>query len=255
MRHPLRSVSGLFGSKWWTIGFVVALVAWGLHVAALYLAPISLVQAVLSGGLVFLAVLAERCFGFKIGKREWMGVALTALGLAFLGFTIQSGSTGTHSDYSISGMIAFEGGMIAVGTLLLLSHRVERVRHQHGVALAAAAGILFGVSDIAIKALTGTVFADFSTIVSPWTAVALAASIAAFYASARSLQVGEGVSVIAVTTVAANASAIVGGILVFSDPLGSDVFGIIARAGAFTLVIVATALIPAPMRAAQHAAA
>ena len=74
MRHPLASAAGLFRSKWWTIGFAVALVAWVLHVAALALAPISLVQAVISGGLVFLAVLADRWFGFELGRREWMGV-------------------------------------------------------------------------------------------------------------------------------------------------------------------------------------
>ena len=42
------------------VGWMVAIVAWGLHVGALSLAPLSIVQAVLSGGLVFLAVFAER---------------------------------------------------------------------------------------------------------------------------------------------------------------------------------------------------
>ena len=157
VRHPVASAKGLFASKWWTIGFGVALVAWVLHVAALALAPISLVQAVISGGLVFLAVLADRWFGFELGRREWMGVALTAVGLAFLGLTVQTGSEGSHSSYSISGMIAFEGAMVFLGAVLLMSHRVERVRHRRGLILGAAAGILFGVSDISIKALTGTV--------------------------------------------------------------------------------------------------
>ena len=254
MRHPLASAAGLFRSKWWAVGFGVALFAWLLHVVALALAPISLVQAVISGGLVFLAVLADRFFGFELGKREWLGVGLTALGLAFLGLTVETGSTGSHSSYSISGMVAFEGGMIFIGTLLLLSHRVERIRHRHGVLLGAAAGILFGVSDVSIKALTGTVPGDVFAILSPWTCVAIAASIAAFYASARALQVGEGVSTIAITTVSANVSAILGGILVFGDPLGEDAYAVIARACAFTLVIAAAALTPAPMRAASRTA-
>jgi drug/metabolite transporter (DMT)-like permease len=254
MTRPLKSAADLFRSKWWAIGFGVALVAWVLHVVALALAPISLVQAVISGGLVFLAVLADRWFGFDLGRREWIGVALTAVGLAFLGLTVQSGSGGSHSSYSISAMIAFEGGMIILGTLLVLSHRVERIRHRHGVLLGAAAGILFGVSDVSIKALTGTVPGDVLAILSPWTAVALVASIAAFYASARALQVGEGVSTIAITTVSANVSAIIGGIVVFGDPLGDDAFAIIARACAFMLVIAAAALTPAPMRAASRTA-
>jgi drug/metabolite transporter (DMT)-like permease len=254
IRHPLASAKGLFASKWWTIGFGVALVAWILHVAALALAPISLVQAVISGGLVFLAVLADRWFGFDLGRREWMGVALTAVGLAFLGLTVQTGSEGSHSSYSISGMIAFESAMIFLGAILLISHRVEGLRHRRGLLLGAGAGILFGVSDISIKALTGTVPGDVLSIVSPWTAVAIIASIAAFYASARGLQVGEGVSVIAFTSVSANLSAILGGILVFGDPMGGDPFEAVARGMAFAMVLVATALMPAPMRAAARTA-
>jgi len=252
IRRPLASARGLFASRWWTIGFGVALVAWTLHVAALALAPISLVQAVISGGLVFLAVLADRWFGFELGRREWMGVALTAIGLAFLGLTVQTGG-GTHSSYSISGMIAFEGAMVFLGAILLISHRVEGLRHRRGLLLGAAAGILFGVSDISIKALTGTVPGDVLSIVSPWTAVAIVASVAAFYASARGLQVGEGVSVIAFTSVSANLSAILGGILVFGDPMGGDTFEAVARGMAFAMVLAATALMPAPMRAARTA--
>jgi drug/metabolite transporter (DMT)-like permease len=255
LRRPLASTKALFASRWWAIGFSVAVGAWLLHVAALSLAPISLVQAVISGGLVFLAVLADRWFGFSLGTRQWWGVALTALGLAFLGLTAES-TGGSHSSYSIAGMIAFEGAMVGLGTLLIFSHNVQLglVGQRHGIELAAAGGILFGVSDVAIKALTGTVPGDFLTILGPWTLVALLASIGAFYASAHSLQLGDGVSVIATTTVAANVSAILGGILVFGDPIGGDALAIIGRASAFGLVIVSTALMPAPLRAATRRA-
>jgi hypothetical protein len=40
-RHPLRSAADLFRSRWWTIGWLVALGAWLLHVGALALAPLS----------------------------------------------------------------------------------------------------------------------------------------------------------------------------------------------------------------------
>jgi drug/metabolite transporter (DMT)-like permease len=250
LRHPLASAKGLFCSKWFVIGFSVAIAAWALHVAALALAPISLVQAVISGGLVFLAVLADRWFGFKLGRRQWWGVAFVAAGLAFLGLTAEQ--TGSHSSYSIAGMIGFESVMVALGTFFIVSHKVQLglAGDRHGVELAAAAGILFGVSDVAIKALTG----DPSSILGPWTLVALLASLGAFYASAHSLQLGDGVSVIATTSVAANASAIVGGILVFGDPIGGDALAIVGRAAAFTLVLVATALMPAPIRAASRTA-
>src|SRR4051794_39253786 len=89
-RHPLRSTIALFRSRWFAIGMLVAVGAWILHVGAMALAPLSLVQAVISGGLVFLTVLAERFFGFSVGRRQWVGVGLTALGLSMLAVTLPS---------------------------------------------------------------------------------------------------------------------------------------------------------------------
>src|SRR5947209_13861774 len=78
-RHPVASAIGLFGSKWWTVGWLVALGAWLSHVGALSLASLSIVQAVISGGLVFLAIVAERFFGFQAihGRTSETGVELS----------------------------------------------------------------------------------------------------------------------------------------------------------------------------------
>jgi hypothetical protein len=80
------------------------------------------------------------------------------------------------------------------------------------------------------------------------------AGVIAFYASARSLQIGNGVEVIAITSVIANLAAIFGGIIVFHDPIGAGPLGIGARFFAFCLVIAGAALMPAPMRATPDAA-
>jgi drug/metabolite transporter (DMT)-like permease len=249
-RHPLRSGVSLFRSRWFAVGMLVAVGAWGLHVAAMAMAPLSLVQATISGGLVFLTVLAERFFGFSIGRRQWIGVGLTAIGLAMLAVTLPS-SGGAHSSYSVAAMIAFEAGLLVIGTLLVMSHKLG-VRHEHhGVFLGIASGILFGVSDVAIKALTGEIGTHgVGGMLSPWLLTCVAASVIAFFASARGLQKGEAVSVITLTSAAANVSAIGGGILVFGDPMPSDPLGVVVQTLAFVLVILAAALTPAPLRAA-----
>ena len=250
LRHPLASAIGLFRSKWFTLGMLVALIAWSFHVAALALAPLSLVQAVISGGLVFLTVLAERFFGFTVGTRQWAGVGLTALGLVLLAATLPH-SGGAHSSYSLAAMIAFESALLVIGTLLVLSPKLGSHEH-HGVMLGMAAGILFGVSDVAIKALTGPV-GDLGVagLVSPWLVTCVLASVIAFFACARGLQKGEAVPVITLTSAAANVTAISGGILVFGDPMASDPVGIVLQSFAFVLVVVAAALTPAPLRAAR----
>ena len=256
IRHPIASAKGLFRSPWFAIGMLVATGAWVFHVLALALAPMSVVQVVLAGGLVLLAVMADRLFGFTVGKRQWFGLAAMALGLGLIALT-QPATHGSHSSYSVFAMVAFEGGLLAVGGLLIAGPRVVGARAEHhGLALGAAAGVLFGVSDVAIKALTGLVGLDgLFGLLSPWLIVAVLASIAAFYASARGLQDGEAVPVIAITGTAANVSCIAGGILVFGDPLPSTAVGIAVQGLAFLMVIVASALTPAPVRAAHGAPA
>lgn len=250
LRHPIASAMGLFRSKWFAIGLFVAIVAWVFHVAALALAPLSLVQALISGGLVFLTVIAERYFGCNVGIRQWAGVGLTALGLVLLAVTLPGGG-GAHSSYSLAAMIAFESALLALGTFLVLSPKLGSHEH-HGVMLGTAAGILFGVSDVAIKALTGSVGSDGLTgLLSPWLITCIAASVIAFFASARGLQRGEAVPVITLTSAAANVTAISGGILVFGDPMPNDLLGIVVQSFAFVLVIAAAALTPAPVRAAR----
>jgi hypothetical protein len=91
-------------------------------------------------------------------------------------------------------------------------------------------------------------------LLSPYLYVAILGGVAAFFASARSLQIGPAVPVIAVTSVAGNASAIPAGVIVFGDPLGSHALEVAVRVFAFLLVIVAAALIPAPTRAAASGA-
>jgi drug/metabolite transporter (DMT)-like permease len=245
-RHPLRSAAALFRSKWWTIGYGVAALAYALHVGALALAPLSLVQAVLAGGLVVLGVVAERWFGFTLGKREWSGMGLAAVGLAFLALTGGGESGKSSSDYSVAAMLACESALAGVGTLLILSGRSQRSHSRRGVMLGAAAGLLFTVTHVAVKAATGLA-SDLPTML-PFLLGAAVAALVAFFASARSLQIGDAVAVIAVTSVASNASAIPAGVVVFGDSIGEDALSIALRSLAFVLVVLAATLIPGPTR-------
>jgi drug/metabolite transporter (DMT)-like permease len=255
IRHPLRSAKALWTSKWFAIGMLVGGGGWALHVAAISLAPLSVVQVVLSGGVVMIAVMADRVFGFSVGRRQWWGLALTAVGLILLGITMPD-PQGSHSTFSVPVLAAFEAGLLGIGGLLIMGPRVGVRDEHHGVMLAAAAGILFGVCNVAVKALSGMAGGEgVLGLVSPWLLVAGVASAAAFYASARSLQDGEAVEVIAITGTAANIAGIAGGIIVFGDPMPGTAWGIAIQGLAFVMVVVASALTPAPVRSAERAAA
>jgi len=246
-RRPLCTILGLFRSKWWTIGYVAAAGAWLLHLGALGITPLSIVQASLAAGFVFLGLLAERLFGFELRKREWVGICLASAGLAFL--ALSAGDVhGPHSSYQLPGMIAFEAGMAGIGAFLLLSAHQRQVLSDHrGVLLGAAAGALFTATHIGLKGLTHQFDGPLS-LVSPWTPVVAAGVVVAFFASARSLQIGPAVPVIAVTSIIGNSTAIAAGVIVFRDPLGTGPM-IPARVAAFVVVLVVAALLPGPIHA------
>src|SRR5215207_2149761 len=244
-RHPLRSIVGLFKSKWWTVGYIVAAVAYAFHVGALALAPLSIVQA----------VLAEKLFGFHLGRREWIGVVLASVGLAFLAATANGSSGKESADYSTIGLIVCCALLVGGGAALILKGRgSDRDRGRCGIYLAIASGFLFTVSHVGIKAIShhseGGVFAVLAT---PFPYLVVACGVVAFFASARSLQIGDGVAVIAVTSIASNVSAMPAGVLVFGDPLGPNTLTVAGRVISFVVVIVAAALIPAPTRAGERA--
>lgn len=243
-RRPLRSSLRLFRSPAYTLGMAVAMASWGLHVAALSLAPISLVQTVIAGGLVLLTVLANRVFSQDVEQREWIGVAMTAVGLAFLAATIGNTGDSAHAHYAAGTLVLFVGALTLAGTLAAVSGW----QAEAGASLVAlSAGLLWGASDTSIKALSGTVGQrGILVLVHPLALVILLLSLYGLLVSTRSLQRGRPVPVIATTSAAANVVTIAAGPIVFGEPMPSGAVGLTLRVLAFALVVTAAALTPPP---------
>ncbi|MCW2998351.1 MAG: hypothetical protein JWN65_1900 [Solirubrobacterales bacterium] len=247
-RRPVRSTLALFSNRWWTIGIIVATSSWFLHVAALALAPISLVQSVIAGGLVLLTVVADRMFGLKVSRREWIGVALTAAGLAILAATLGDTGDSKHSDYAGGTLILYVGGLslLSVPLMVIAGRSGPSVG---GPLLAAAAGLQWGASDVTIKAASGDLGDGILVLFTPLALTILVLSLVGLVVSARSLQIGDAVPVIAVTSAAANLSTIASGLIVFGEPLPEGSGGVALRLAAFALVVVAATLTPGPVGA------
>jgi hypothetical protein len=209
-------------------------------VAALTLAPISLVQSVIAGGLVLLTVVADRLFGIEVTRREWVGVILTAAGLAFLAATLSGDGNGAHSRYDPLTLAIFLSVVGAAGLALAL-------RPRRPALLAVSAGLLWAASDTSIKALSSHLGQlGLGVVVHPLAVVILVASLVGLLISARSLQLGAAVSMIAITSAAANLTTIAAGPIVFAEPLPAGQLALAVRLLAFGCVIVAAAMTPPP---------
>jgi hypothetical protein len=249
LRRPVHSTIVLFRSPLYALGILIAFASWGVHVGALALAPISLVQSVIAGGLVLLTVVADRLFGIAVTRREWIGVALTATGLAVLAATLGGDAGGAHSHYAPGTLAIWIVALSAIGLVLAASSR-------RGTVLAVSAGLLWAASDTSIKALSGHLgHLGAGVLIHPLAFVILIASLVGLLVSARSLQLGEAVPVIALTSAAANLTTIAAGPIVFSEPLPAGRLELVLRLLAFALVIVAAALTPPPLAKAAPAPA
>ena len=240
MRRPVRSSLALFRSPLYTVGVLIAMAGWGTHVGALALAPISLVQSIIAGGLVLVTVVADRLFGIEVTRREWIAVALTAAGLAFLAATLDRSSLNSHTRYDTGTLAVYVLGL-GVGGLVILA------LSRNALALAVSAGLLWAASDTSIKALSSHLgHLGGGVLLHPLALVILVASLLGLLVSARSLQLGDAVPIIALTSAAANLSTIAAGPIVFGEALPAGHVDLVLRVLAFALVIVAAALTPPP---------
>ncbi len=253
MRSPLRSARGLASSPWFAAGWGLAAVAWLVHVAALSMAPISIVQAVLAGAAVTLAVMAQRVFGDPVERRQWFALLLGGSGLAMLVLTVPHFS-GSHSGFSAGAILGFEGGLVLLAAGLVTSHRSGRLARHGGVLLATIAGTLFALAGVAVKGLMGAGGVSIA-VIAPWALLILIVGVLAQYAAAAALQRGGAIETIGLMGLVANAAQIVGGVLVFGDPLSTDPLGLTLQAGAFAMVCASALLIPARLNGARRAAA
>ncbi len=252
IQAPLQSARSLAASPWFAAGWGIAAVAWLIHIAALSMAPISLVQAALAAGAVSLAVLSQRFFGHAVERRQWLALLLGGVGLAILALTLPS-IHGKHSDFATGAIVAFEGGLAVLALSLAFGYRRRLFAARHGALLAVLAGTLFALAGVAIKGLTGEGSLPL-LFLAPWVGAIIACGVLAQYSAVASLQRGGAIETIGLMGLVASSAQILSGVVVFGDPLASGTVGIGLQATAFALLCVSALLLP-PARAAATSTA
>jgi len=242
IRRPLHSARGLAGSRWFAAGWGLAALAWLIHVAALSMAPISLVQSVLAGGAVTLAVMSQGLFGNTVARRQWLALLLGGAGLALLALTFPHFS-GSHSSFALGSILGFEGGLALIAAGLAIGHRSERLAARRGVMLASLSGILFALAGVAIKALTSAEGTSVP-VLGFWIAFIVVCGGLAQYTAIVALQRGGAIETIGLMGLVANGTQITAGVIVFGDPLSGTPLGIALQASAFAMVCFSALLLP-----------
>jgi hypothetical protein len=212
LKEPRLSVLALVGARRWVLGFVLGLGGWGLYLAALTIAPLSLVQSVAAGGVAIVVLLIAIARHARPSGREAAGAAFASAGLVAL----------VASVAVAPGVPAPRAPTIAIAIVLSLLAAAALAAGRRGTAAAAglAAGLLYGGGDVASKLLlAGGPLEPARIVGSGWLYATLGAHLGAFAFLQRSFQRGDAVASIGTMTAATNLVPIVAGVAVLGDPM------------------------------------
>lgn len=232
VRHPVYSARLLLGNRPWLIGWAMESGGFLIYVAALALAPLSLVQSISAGGIGVLAFVAARRAKRQLTRVELGGVLLSVLGLAALAASLVGGKA-EEGGGELGPILIWLGVTAAVAIGFVI---VGRRHWGTAVAYGVAGGLFFSIGDIATKLTTeGGARAAFVVLL-----------LAGYAAGTALLQVGyqagAALTVAGLATLVTNALPIAAGTVVLDEPLPGGVLGAV-RLVAFVAVVTGAVLL------------
>lgn len=166
--HSLRlSLLGrLVRNRRWLGATALGLAGWPLEIAALLLAPLTVVQPCVASGLILLLWLGATRLGEQPGRREAVAVAAIVAGVAGIGLTAPERST----DHA--GAAAIATALVVVAIPVLLPFALRRRGGGAGFAMVLGAGCGYAWTAIASKLLTDELAVGAIAVAVAWLATA-----------------------------------------------------------------------------------
>jgi hypothetical protein len=214
VRTPIATVRGLLRSPLWALGMGIDILGSVLHIGALAVAPLTLVQAFSAGGLALVVPASARLARSPLHRAEYVAVGVIILALAVLAI---SPATTSIAPVSAGPPLVFLGVVLVAAAVLAATRGPRR-----GAALALVAGLLYGLSDAATKGFTdAAAHGVLGAVLTPWPPVVVAFCVVAFFALQRGLQLSAAATVIVLMTAATNVTAVAAGVAVFAESFGT----------------------------------
>jgi hypothetical protein len=235
MRRPLQSARLLLGDRSWLRGFAMESGGFLLYVAALILAPLSLVQSISAGGIGVLAFASARFARRPLARREVVGVLLSVLGLVALSISLVGGNA-KEGNGEIVPIVLWLGITAGIAVVLVVA---GSVRYGKAITYGVAGGLFFSIGDISTKVATqGGVRAVFVVLMLVGYGLGTALLQIGY-------QAGAALTVAGLATLVTNALPIAAGTVILDEPLPQGALGV-ARALAFGAVVAGAVLFARP---------
>lgn len=194
--HALKpSLLGrLVRNRRWLGATALGLAGWPLEIAALLLAPLTVVQPCLASGLLLLLWLGAKRLGERPGRREWTAVGAIVFGVAGVALAAPERTT----DHAAAGAIALALALVAIPIAAPYVLRSRLSPPQGGVKIGSAgvvgflavisAGCGYAWTAIASKLLTDELAAGALLVAVAWLATAAASEGLALLSEMSALQ-------------------------------------------------------------------
>jgi magnesium transporter NIPA len=239
LRRPLHSAATLLQDRSWLVGFALESAGFALYVAALALAPLTLVQSISAGGIGILAFVSARFRRRRLGGHELAGVVVSMLGLLALAVSL-AGGTDEGTGGSIAGILVWLTATLGAAAVTLA---LGRAFGAFAVAQGVAGGLFFSIGDISVKVATEE----------SARAVFAVGVIVGYTLGTAFLQLGYqrggALTVAGLATLLTNALPIAAGMVVLGESVPSGALGAL-RIAAFAAVTLGAILLARPDRAA-----
>lgn len=143
-------------------------VAWGAQVVAMWQLPLFTVQGILAGSLAVTMLIGIPTLGLRPTRLEWLGVALTSVGVGIVSMTAGEGSAvnpgatlrlalvATLIVTVIVGALSYRrGGMITQGAVAGVGYGLSALFVRVTMAVIAAGGAWYAIPELYLAFLSG----------------------------------------------------------------------------------------------------
>ncbi|GGZ37017.1 membrane protein [Streptomyces inusitatus] len=226
VEQPARLLRLVLGSPLWIGGSLALAAGFGAQLIVYRTLPIAAAQGIFVSGLVLLLLLSARLLGERTSARERfaIGAILAALVMVVLSLSPATDTIGADAPTPLVLLICLPA--LAAGPwIYTTAERRSRQPHRRpttGVEYAVALGLLYGVSSLAIKGLSGRLTGPLDALGSPYPYLLLFTGAFGLIMSQAALQRCRVSLIVPVCTTVTSVFTAVLGTFAFDEALPGD---------------------------------
>ncbi|MGN9759981.1 DMT family transporter [Streptomyces sp. SD31] len=252
--RPGRALRLLAGSPLWIGGALALALGFAAQLAVYRVLPIAAAQGLFVSGLVLLLLLSSVVLGERLTAAERRGLAVIGLALLMTVASLHDSTEPISRTAPTGTLLALCVPALALG-LWLYGTAERRARRRHrtpttGVAYAVAIGLLYGVSSLAIKGVSGrlttTGLGDAvpALLTSPYPYLLLLTGAFGLVLSQTALQRCRASLIVPVCTTVTCVFSVASGTVAFGEPLPQDPLRLALRLGGTALALAVVLTLP-----------